>query len=87
MKLKYLAYDNTGKQVAGTTEGPNVDDATEALRRKGLYVTEIGELAGPVQKGSARLTGRPGRTRMLKQLVGHWNARPGRAPGVTPSWT
>jgi len=69
MKLQYLAYDNARNQVTGTTESPNINDATESLRRKGLYVIQIGEPAGEPAEPSTRLTTKPGRTGKLKQLV------------------
>lgn len=43
MKLAYRAYDATGKQVASTIDAANPVTAKETLRRKGLFVTQIGE--------------------------------------------
>lgn len=43
MKLAYTAYDQTGRTVNGTIDSADTMSATEALRRQGLFVAEIGE--------------------------------------------
>jgi type II secretory pathway component PulF len=46
MKYSYEAFDNIGKRVRGTVEAPSTLDATEALRRQGLFVATLNEAAG-----------------------------------------
>jgi len=41
MKLAYVAYDKTGRQVADSMDAPSVAEATETLRSRGFYVTKI----------------------------------------------
>ncbi len=41
MKLAYEAYDRVGKRVRDTVEAADTHEATEQLRRQGLYVTVI----------------------------------------------
>lgn len=41
MKLSYQAYDRAGKTVRDTIDAGSVNEATEQLRRQGLFVTEI----------------------------------------------
>ena len=41
MKLVYEAYDKAGQRTADTVEAPDAAQATERLRRQGLYVTKI----------------------------------------------
>ena len=41
MKLAYQAFDRTGRAVTDTIEAADSHEATERLRRQGLYVTEI----------------------------------------------
>ncbi len=43
MKLAYTAYDGTGKTATGVIEADDTMTATEALRRRGLYVAEVVE--------------------------------------------
>jgi type II secretory pathway component PulF len=66
MKLAYQAHDSKGRQVSDTVEAPSVAEATEALHRKGLFITEI-------HPESAQAGGRPafdlGRGRRLKSLA------------------
>jgi type II secretory pathway component PulF len=45
MKLAYEAFDATGKRVRGTVEAASALDATEGLRRQGLFVASIAEAA------------------------------------------
>ena len=42
MKWTYTAYDQTGRTVNGTLESADTLSAAETLRRKGLYVADIG---------------------------------------------
>jgi type II secretory pathway component PulF len=43
MKLAYKAYDGAGKTATGVIEADDTMTATEALRRRGLYVAEVTE--------------------------------------------
>jgi len=43
MKLAYKAYDGAGKAATGVIEADDTMTATEALRRRGLYVAEVTE--------------------------------------------
>jgi type IV pilus assembly protein PilC len=55
MKLAYKAFDGAGKAATGVIEADDTMTATEALRRRGLYVAEVTE-----QKATA-VKSRPGR--------------------------
>ncbi|MFN0132179.1 MAG: type II secretion system F family protein [Phycisphaerales bacterium] len=41
MKLRYRAFDKLGAARTGTIEAPSVGEATESLRRDGLFVAEM----------------------------------------------
>lgn len=41
MKLVYQGYDSSGKVVSDTIDAPSADEATLALRGRGLFVTSI----------------------------------------------
>ncbi|MBN1506326.1 MAG: type II secretion system F family protein [Sedimentisphaerales bacterium] len=43
MKLAYKAFDGAGKAATGVIEADDTMTATEALRRRGLYVAEVTE--------------------------------------------
>jgi len=43
MKFTYRAYDKVGKQTAGSLDAANTNEATENLRRQGLFVTNIAQ--------------------------------------------
>lgn len=45
MKLSYQAFDRAGASVVGEVEAASADEAREQLRRRGLYVTRVGEEA------------------------------------------
>jgi type II secretory pathway component PulF len=47
MKLAYTAYDGAGKTATGVIEADDPMTATEALRRRGLYVAEVIEQKTP----------------------------------------
>jgi len=73
VKLTYQAFDKTGRQVADTIEAGNSAEATDVLRRRGLYVTEItagdggtGPAAGPA---AARERTRPRRMKSVALLT------------------
>lgn len=74
MKLAYEAFDVAGKQSHGTIESSSIFDATESLRRQGLFVANIGEAGaastmrtGQPSGGKAKL--RMGTGRKLKNLA------------------
>jgi type II secretory pathway component PulF len=54
MKFAYCAFDRSGKKVTGTTEAAGTTEATEALRRQGLFVTEISAADGVANVGDSR---------------------------------
>ncbi|QOV92047.1 type II secretion system F family protein [Humisphaera borealis] len=74
MKLAYEAFDNGGKKLSGTVEAASILDATESLRRQGLFVATIAPAssgsAGPMTS-SAPASGRirMGTGRKLKNLA------------------
>ena len=41
MKLAYQAFDRVGKAVADTIEAANATEASDRLRRQGLFVSQI----------------------------------------------
>lgn len=41
MKLAYEAYDRAGKKTSSVIDAADASEATDALRRQGLYVTQI----------------------------------------------
>lgn len=72
MKLAYRAYDRTGKLVTDSIDAEGTVQATELLRRQGLFVSEIGETTAeaaaiaPLRR--ARLRSAGGRSRRLKDM-------------------
>jgi len=67
MKLSYTAYDKNGQQVTATLDAATAAEASEALRRKGLYVTNLAEVAGGAPRARGRR--RRGRGSRLKNLT------------------
>jgi len=68
MKFTYRAYDKSGKPAEGVLEADSSGRATEGLRRRGLFVTEISEgtaSSGPAESPRPRL----GRSARLKDLA------------------
>ncbi len=66
MKLAYQAYDRAGKVIEETIEATSQTEATEQLRRKGLFVAQIQPAA---EKAETRIEGRTaGKTTRLKDL-------------------
>lgn len=47
MKLRYQAYDASGRSVADVIDAPNPEEATDLLRRQGLFVTTLTTGGGP----------------------------------------
>lgn len=70
MKFAYQAVDPSGKVVSDTLEAPDVSEAMDALRRQGLYVSEIraatASLSYAPAKGKRR---RMGAGRRLKNMA------------------
>ncbi len=68
MILAYKACDRSGRQIADTIEAHDSDVASEALRRKGLYVIEISEnrqgATGAKRSSAGRMS-----SRKLKDLA------------------
>jgi type II secretory pathway component PulF len=48
MKLIYMAFDKTGRQLTDVIDAPDATAAGETLRRQGLYVTKITMRGAPV---------------------------------------
>lgn len=69
MKLAYTAYDGLGKATSGVIEAADLVAATDTLRRKGLYVSDIGETTGAVVKKVARRRRRLSGSRKAKNLA------------------
>jgi type II secretory pathway component PulF len=73
VKLVYEAWDKSGRRVDDSVEAPDVAQATERLRRQGLYVTKIGEPRSATAAGGAAGAvlkhTRGGRGKRLNQLV------------------
>jgi len=81
MKLAYQAMDKSGRIVSDVIDAPDMLEATDLLRRQGLFVTTLRESSGarPAPRGSAtpRRGGGPRQlklvamfTRQLSVLVG-----------------
>ncbi len=51
MKLAYQAFDKNGRAVADTIEANDMTEASERLRRQGLFVSEIKPSAGGAASG------------------------------------
>ena len=68
MKFIYKAYDKTGQNVADVIDAPELTDAFEQLRRKGLFVTEVKPADDSVAAKTKRRR-RVGGGRRLKNLA------------------
>jgi type II secretory pathway component PulF len=70
MKLAYKAYDGAGKTATGVIEADDTMTATEALRRRGLYVAEVIEQKTTAAKrSSGRRQRRVSRSQKLKNIA------------------
>ncbi len=78
MKLAYRAYDRSGRLVNDSIDAESAAQATELLRRQGLFVSEIAEPRGATAGGSGgssrhafarRAGGRSGRLRDMSSFV------------------
>ncbi len=72
MRLAYRAWDAAGRAIADVVEAATADEARESLRRRGLFVTEIGESNEAAKTagsgGGSFLRRRPGKTARMKML-------------------
>ena len=70
MKFAYQALDKSGREIRAIIEGTDRSEAIEALRRNGLFVTEIGP-AGRAAAAGQRVRGTRGisRGKRLKYLA------------------
>lgn len=64
MKLAYEGFDKTGQAVADVLDASDVADATEKLRRQGLFVTRV----LPAEEAAGRRKRHMSRGRQLKNL-------------------
>jgi type II secretory pathway component PulF len=55
MKIAYQAFDQAGKAVAATLEAPSIAEATETLRRQGLFVTQAIQAAQSAATGTGKM--------------------------------
>ena len=70
MKLTYEAFDQAGQAVADSIEAASAEEATETLRRKGLFVTEISAARGGAAADWSRKGRRFGRGARMRNLTG-----------------
>ncbi len=75
MKFAYTAYDKAGKVVSGATEAASSIEAGEALRKQGLFATQILESGDETPRAQARDRKRGGggggsRSKRLKAMAG-----------------
>jgi len=68
MKLAYKACDKTGKEVSDVIDAANPASASEAIRRKGLFLIGMEQAKG-LSTGSPGRSMRRFRTRRLKELA------------------
>jgi len=68
MKFAYQAVDKSGKLVRGQSRGQGIIRGDGALRRQGLFVTEISE-ASAASVAGGRSRARIGRGKRLKCLA------------------
>lgn len=57
MRLAYQAFDKSGRAIQDTIEAASIGEATEQLRRQGLYITQILQSAGGTQDEAAPASG------------------------------
>lgn len=72
MTFSYVAFDRAGKEVHGSIDAANVDQAQEQLRGKGLYVSKIsaGNSAAKAADSRSRDPMPPSTSRYTKELSG-----------------
>src|SRR4051794_41542428 len=69
MKFAYNGFDKAGHAVADSIEASSALDARDQLSRKGLYITQLTELADGSVAAAADATGKFGKKRKLHNLV------------------
>jgi len=69
MKLAYQAYDRAGESKTDTIEAANADEATEVLRGRGLFVTDIEAASKSPDTKARRPRAKAGRGKRLKDLA------------------
>jgi type II secretory pathway component PulF len=74
VRLAYVAFDRAGAQVASALDAASEHEARDALRRQGLFVTEIAPIEDAADARAARTAARgwsmpAGRNRRLRQLT------------------
>lgn len=75
MKYRYTAFDKSGRSVRDTVEAPDKSEATELVRKRGLFVTEMTEAgrretsAPAARRGSVRLKDLANFSRQMAVLV------------------
>ncbi len=68
MRFSYQAFDASGTAHSGSMQADSAEQATAALRDKGLFVTQIGEASGKAKtSGGFKLPA--GKGKRLKQLA------------------
>ena len=68
MKLAYEAFDRSGHAVCDVMDAASAAEATEALRRQGLFVANVGPAGAEAARSGAPALGRRRRTK-LKDLA------------------
>lgn len=69
MKLAYDGYDLAGKSVAGLIEAGSIADASEMLRKQGVFVTGVRETTAAAAESIGARTGTSRGRRKPKDLV------------------
>lgn len=73
MKFVYAGFDQSGKKASGNFEAPSADEATERLRRQGVFVVSIEEAGRTVRAESqgrqARQSGRKPSPKTVAQFA------------------
>lgn len=67
MNYSYQAYDKSGSLREGAIESPSQEEATESLRKKGLFVTSI--ISGQAVKAKKSSKGRGVRKKISAKIV------------------
>jgi type II secretory pathway component PulF len=69
VKLSYKGFDRAGKPVVDTVEARDVADATEMLRRQGVYITGIQDAGDPDEGSREKKTSAFGQGGRLKHVA------------------
>jgi type II secretory pathway component PulF len=72
MNLAYQAYNKSGQTVTGVIDASDPAQATELLRKQGLFVASIASAQGARDKPQHAPRARMGRTKQLKNLTLFW---------------